>query len=103
MPRHLEILKIEYGVNMAETRAYRDRGICRRLKEGQCILAFNMRENIMRLWDVYGMYTMYAPDGEIFDVPTIETWLKNGIGVVLDDLAQKDTREWEEVPARKVA
>ncbi len=77
---------------MCETRKFRnDRKICRDLKEGFCIVAMNTRETILRLWDCYGDYTMYAPPGEVFDVPTIELWLKRGIGVVLPNLRDMDT------------
>lgn len=108
--RRLVITKVQYKVNMRLTRAYRDQKICRDLKEGFCILALNTAENIMRLWDCYGSYTMYAPPGEVFDTATIELWLRRGIGVRLPNLYDMDDRvaetakpeEIPAVPARKV-
>ena len=55
-----------------------------RIKKGEVLLAFNVRQTIARFVDAEGgVHDYYAPKGEMFDVPTLYDYVKSGIGVSL--------------------
>lgn len=89
--RELKIRRIEYQVDMRVTRSFREERVCKQLNPGECILRLNSAENMLRLFDYRGFYTMYAPPGQTFDVDTIQEWMEEGIGIKLKGL-EYDTR-----------
>ncbi len=85
MISEIQVVHVELDWDMRQVHALREGLRARRLKPGQCLVAFNRALDMARVIDSEGaVHNYYGYQGEEYDLEELAAQMRAGIGIKLE-------------------